>query len=196
MSSAPIATDAPLGAYGDLFTAYMAGGLQTSLARVGASDGPPSEADRRQAWHTLSYALDVDQLWPLACELLLVLAPKLEQAGFRETWLAFLMRGVQAARLYRDHRAVAELTYHAGMIYRYLSRYDEAHALLSDSAAIAAQLGQSTRQRRALNQLAYVEYERAHYLTAEQLAQQSLELESAARHRTSHVNRDPGSCGE
>ncbi len=177
MSGVSMSTAPPSDEYRELFTGYMAGGLQASLARVGGSDDLPSEADRQQAWHTLSYALDVDQLWPLACELLLALAPKLEQAGFREAWLAFLMRGVQAARLYHDHRAVAELTYHAGMIYRYLSRYPEAHALLSESAEIAAQLGQSTLQRRALNQLAYVEYERSHYLMAEQLAQQALEIE-------------------
>jgi tetratricopeptide (TPR) repeat protein len=178
MSGVSMSTAPPPDEYRELFTGYMAGGLQASLARVGGSDDVPSEADRQQAWHTLSYALDVDQLWPLACELLLLLAPKLEQAGFREAWLAFLMRGVQAARLYRDHRATAELAYHAGMICRYLSRYDEAYALLSESAAIAARLGQPALQGRTLNQLAYVEYERSHHLAAEQFAQQALELES------------------
>jgi tetratricopeptide (TPR) repeat protein len=174
--SEPASSQASQADYGDLFVEYMAGGLQMSLTRIQAESRLLTDADRQQAWHTLSYALDIDRLWPLSCALLLALAPKLEQAGYREEWLVFLTTGIERARAYGDRPSLAELAYHAGLIERYLSRYGQAHAHLSESAALSAQLGHYARQGRTLNQLAYVEYERAHYRVAEELAQRALAL--------------------
>ncbi len=176
-SSLPGSSDDPgVADYGRLFASYMAGALETSLARVRAERGQPSDRDRRQAWHALSYALKVDLLWPLACELLLALAPKLEAAGFREEWLAYLQRGMEEARVHGDRRALAELQYHAGTIYRYLDRYDEADAVLLESRGIAATLSMPTLHALVLNQLAYVAQEREQYPVARQFALEALAI--------------------
>jgi tetratricopeptide (TPR) repeat protein len=180
-SSLPVPDEGPDDAdYGWLFAAYMAGALETSLARVRAEQGQPSDRDRRQAWHALSYALKVDLLWPLACELLLVLAPKLEAAGFREDWLAYLQRGMDEARAHGDRRALAELGYHAGTIYRYLDRHDDADAVLLESREIAAAHAMPLLHALVLNQLAYVAYERERYPAAKQYALEALVIPTSS----------------
>ncbi len=45
---------------------------------------------------TLSYALGVEEAWPVAAQLLLALAPRMVRIGFWSEWLPYLEQGPDA----------------------------------------------------------------------------------------------------
>ncbi len=163
-----------------LFTTYMIAGVQVSLDRVRATASLVPEADRQQAWHILSFALDVAAAWPVTSELLLALAPKMEQAGFREEWIPYLEKGLHAAQKAGDHLTVAECALQIGTLYRLLSRFAEAQRWTtvsvehfgSESIRPQSIVGQA----RALNELAWIEHLQHHYESAEQNVAKALSL--------------------
>ena len=89
-----------------MFQDYIRAGVQASLARVQAVEHTLPELDRQQAWHLLSFALDLPEVWDETRALLLALAPKMEQAGFRMEWLVYLMEGHRRSQTYADWKPV------------------------------------------------------------------------------------------
>ncbi|MEZ4655959.1 MAG: tetratricopeptide repeat protein [Caldilineaceae bacterium] len=168
----------PVGAdtYVDLFTEYVIGGVRASLAQVRAHEYAAPDDVRRQAWHVLSFALDVNAAWAATKELLLELAPRMEQGGFRETWIPYLEQGIQASHLLFDEEAKAEFSFHLGMLYRLLSQHEKATTLLSASAETFARVGNPYGQAKTLNQLAYMAWQRHDMGKAEEYAQIALRL--------------------
>lgn len=155
-----------LTAYRSVFVAYILGALRESLARVRAAENLVPDAQRVQAWHVLSYALRVDDAWPDACELMLALAPKMEQAGFRGEWIAYLERGVARSHALGDRRGEAELSLHVGHLHRLVSAFPQAEAWLARSLRHFEHNCDDRGMARALNQLAYVAYLQHHYADA------------------------------
>ena len=72
-----------------LFTNYIIAGVGASLARVRTAEYVVADVDRQQAWHLLSFALKVEEAWPVTRALVVALAPKLELAGCREDWIPY-----------------------------------------------------------------------------------------------------------
>ena len=66
-------------------------------------------------------------------ELLLAMAPKMEQAGHREVWMPYLGRGSLAASVRATRLAVAEYQLQLGMLYRMVSEFEPAKAWLTAS---------------------------------------------------------------
>lgn len=58
--------------------------------------------------------------------LLLTLAPKMEQAGFRQDWLSYLARRLDQAHSLEDRRAEAELNLQVGYLHLRLRQLDQA----------------------------------------------------------------------
>jgi tetratricopeptide (TPR) repeat protein len=162
--------------YRTLFQDYLDAGLQLVLAQVQATEPLVPDELRRQAWHLLSYAFESDAAWPLARDLLLALAPKMEQAGFRDEWIAYLEQGVRRSQLLGDGLTAAECQLHIGHLYRLVSRFDQARHWLAASVEGFAIQGDQQGQARALNQLAYVECLQHQYSEAGRLAEQALAL--------------------
>ncbi len=158
------------------FHQYIRAGVQASLARVQAAEPVVPEADRQQAWHMLSFALDVPAVWDVTRELLLALAPKMELAGFREEWLPYLEQGVQASQQHDDHMAEAELTLQIGILQRLVSKFDQARHWLTTSIEQFTRHGQIRNRARILNELAWLDYLQQRYQDATDHAQQALAL--------------------
>jgi len=162
--------------YSTTFHTYICRTIELALANVRATAGLLPDAVRKQALHVLSYALGLDAAWPVTRELLLVMAPKMEQAGHRTDWMPYLEQGITAGERLGDWPAVAEYQLQLGMLYRMISQFETAKAWLSRSVANFAQGADGPNQARALNELAWVEHLQHHYAEATAHAEQALGL--------------------
>ncbi len=110
-----------------------------------------------QALHILDFALKVDDVWPDTRDLLLTMAPLMEQAGHRDEWMPYLRQGITLSRQLGDPAAGAELHLQLGILYQLRSKYDAAREHLEAGVAGFRKINARRRdQARALNQLAYV----------------------------------------
>lgn len=141
--------------YSFIFRQYIVRGAEQTLTRV-TGEAPIDSDGREQALLTLSYAMDLPDAWPVTRDLLVALAPRLEQAGYRETWIPYLERGVEKCRAAGDSAAEGELLHQLGMIHQLLGQLEEARSQFAESATCFAGAGDQRRQARALNRQAYV----------------------------------------
>ncbi|MFN8488825.1 MAG: tetratricopeptide repeat protein [Caldilineaceae bacterium] len=165
--------------YLDHFQASLLGGIEILLLRVRATAPRVEDEDRQQAWHLLSYSLEVATVWPMTQALLLALAPPMELAGFREDWLPYLEAGFAQGVALLDRLAAAELALHIGVLKRLLGQFDQAHTWLGHCTEQLAAHEQDA-VRAALQAKVWLELSRlaldVDRRTALELAQQSLAL--------------------
>lgn len=145
-------TAAP-GDYSLIFRQYVLRGAEQMLSTV-ADESSMDTDGREQALLMLTYALDVPEAWSATRELLVALAPRLEQAGYREQWIPFLEQGVEKCRATGDGATEGELLHQLAMIYQLLGQLEDARRLYVQSAACFARIGDTSRQGRALNRQA------------------------------------------
>lgn len=132
--------------------------LRYLLALVATVEPLPDEETRIQAMHTLSYAFGAPDLWPLTRQLVLTLAPKMEQAGHRSDWLVYLAQTTQLSEAMQDWETAAECYRQRGLLHRLLSEFPQAIEQLQQSVALCQQQSDKHAQARALNELAWVAY--------------------------------------
>lgn len=162
--------------YSTTFRTYILRTAEFALNRVGATANLLPTDVRQQALHALSYALGLADIWPVARDLLLALAPKLEQAGHREDWMPYLVQGIAAGEGQGDWPTVAEFQLQLGMLYRMLSEFAQAKTWLTASQLNFAKGWDADNQARVLNELAWLEHLQHHYEDATTYTQQALRL--------------------
>lgn len=155
--------------YASLFRHYIQRSVQMAYEQVTQSQAGLSDDERNQALHVFQFALNVPDLWPETCKLLLALAPKLEQAGFRRDFAPFLEDGIAACQEKQDWAAQAELECHQAMLLLAMGQMQPARALLTRSAQHAAAAHDPVRQAAALNRQAFVEQLQQHDACAAEL---------------------------
>ena len=172
----PVATQPPPAdpAYQSIFSRYLTAGLRRTLDDLAGEHFTLSESQRQQVWHLLSYGLALDEIWPQVRALLLALAPKMEQAGFREEWLSYLEAGLRQARAQADGRAEAELSLQVGFLYLRLRRLDQAHLHLCVAQERFTALDDLAGRCAAMNRLAAVARYRGDMAQARTLVAQTL----------------------
>lgn len=149
-------TALPKANYPTMFREYVLRSASYTLQRIQeVTESLPTD-QRELALHTLPYAFKLAEAWPLTRRLLLIIAPKMEQASYREEWMAHLKRGIAQSQQLEDGQAEAELRFYLGELYQYQAKYDHARIHLGASAAYFEQVGHSYHQARALNRLAGV----------------------------------------
>jgi tetratricopeptide (TPR) repeat protein len=162
--------------YATRFREYIVQSVAHILVSVRATDALLPDDIRVQALHTLSYALSLPEAWLATRELLLCMAPKMEQAGFRDEWIPYLEQGLHQSQSLGDTRIEAELHLQLGLLYQVRSKYDKALLSLTASAKEFAALNDTSNQAQALNRLAYIYCLQRSYEEASTLVKQSLEL--------------------
>lgn len=162
--------------YSEHFHKYIAKSVRYLLSEVQATDTLLAEDLCKQALHTLSYALDLNAVWPDAQALLFCMAPKMEQAGYRDDWLPYLEQGIEQSRAMKHLAAEAELHLHLGLLHRMRSRFRAARDCFRTSAAQFKSLDQPGDQARALSYLAHVATLERQYEEASQLVNRAHEL--------------------
>lgn len=161
--------------YPVMFRSMMLRGTKVVLERLQQRSDLPV-AEREQALHMLSYALDSAEAWAVASDLLLFLAPRMEQAGHREEWIPYLESGIRQSQQMQDGAAEAALRFHLGMLYQRQARFEEARREYSQSALYFQRMGDREQQARALNRMATVVQRQKQYQEALRLAEQALNL--------------------
>ncbi|MCE7983189.1 MAG: tetratricopeptide repeat protein [Caldilinea sp. CFX5] len=140
------------------FQSYLERNLRYLLDLVATATPLPDAEARSQAMHTLSFALRVPALWDLTRQLLLTLAPKMEQAGHRDDWLVYLEEAATLSEQRADWATAAECYLQRGLLHRLLSDFPLAIDRLQRSVALWQQIDAGRDQARALNELAWVAY--------------------------------------
>lgn len=162
--------------YATLFHTGIVRSAEYVLARIESPTGDLRVKDKKRALHLINYALKLDEAWQVARALLLAMAPKMEQAGYRDEWIAFLERGIDQSDKLGDLDAEGELRFHIGVLYEQLAKYDQARRELELSAACFEKTSKRYDQARALNRLAYVARRQRHFNEAFKFAEIALEL--------------------
>ena len=162
--------------YSDLFQDYVVSSTSYLVEKVQTSPSRLAASDRRQALHTLSYALGLRHAWFVVKDLLLYMAPKMEQEGFRNEWIPYLEKGIDQSQFLRDRAAEAELSWHLGYLWRLRGVLDTAHVWLIRSRKHFHSLENSRGQAKALNQLAYVSRLQGRYDQASDFLNMALSL--------------------
>lgn len=169
-------TGQPDRVYAALFRQYIQRGAQAALAAV-QSAGPvlPVE-EQEQSLHALEFALELPDAWPEARALLLALAPRLEQAGYRQGAVPFLQRGIEQCQTAGDLAGQAELELDLGILELARGRLDTARDLFQASAGRCEAASQPHKMARALNRWAYCERLQQRSASAAGLVQQAMSL--------------------
>lgn len=162
--------------YPTIFRSYIVKSTQHILVKIQHAGPILSAYDREQALHTLSYALKLPEAWPDTRALLLTIAPRMEQAGYRDEWLPYLEEGLDQSRLFNDEETAAELQLQLGILYQLRGKYEVAFAQLEASAQGFESLNDIRNQARALNRLAYVARLQRQFEPAIQLAEKAKAL--------------------
>jgi tetratricopeptide (TPR) repeat protein len=152
--------------YRNLFEQYVAAGVVHSLDTVRQDRQRVSEEVRVQAWHLLSFALRTPRAWPVTATLLLELSPKMQQAGYREQWLAYLEEGLVYSRTAGDALRTAALELEVGELQRHLGRLDEAQTCFDAALYTFAGAGDIVQTGAAKVCMANLAYLRERWLLA------------------------------
>ena len=182
---------APLPDYPDLFRQYVARSVAITYAAVAADPITLADEIRTQALHVLSFALRLAEAWPATRDLLLLLAPKMEKAGYRDDWIPYLKMGLQQSHVLGDTTVMAELNLQVGLLYQLRAQLAQAYHYYQASAICFATTGDTHNQARALNQQAFVAWLQRRHAEALQLTDVTLQLlpENDVRRATGYVVR-------
>jgi len=146
------------------------------LARVQQAEPVLPPRLLKQALSLLGYSLELSDAWPGTRELLLALAPQIEQAGYRDEWLPYLEQGIQLSRQLGDLEAGAELHLQIGILCQLRGRYEEADTHLRASVRIFEDLDDPRNRARALNRRGQVAQRQRRFAEAITLVKMALEL--------------------
>jgi tetratricopeptide (TPR) repeat protein len=144
--------------YRNLFQDYVARSTDLLTAQLKNHEGLLSPELQARVWLTLNYGLRSKLAWSSTRELLLCLAPKMDQAGVWEDWLPCLGRGIERSRQADDAETEAELSMHMGGLLLRLSQPELAQAKLQHAAQLFKKLELSKRWAVALARLADLAY--------------------------------------
>ncbi len=159
------------------FVANIMRSVQATLMRVQRDETPTLTAlTRERGLHVLTFALKLPAAWSLTCQLILALAPKLEQAGYREEWLPYLQQALRLSQQRADQAMSAQFHFLLGQLHRLRGEFALAQQHLAQSAAEFQTIQQGDGRARALNQLAYLAWQQHRDHEAETLAQEALAL--------------------
>jgi len=130
------ALDNPGGNYPDDFRQIVLRGVSAALGQVRQLNGAPlTDRVQRRAFAALDYSLNLPAAWIPTRELLLRLAPKLEQSTQRYQWLNFLQRGLCHSQAIADWSTEGMLASEIGLLLQRLGELGEARRYLEQACA-------------------------------------------------------------
>lgn len=130
---------------------------------------PPVET-RMQAVHLLDFLLKHTETWPVARELLITLAPKMELAGHRDDWMPYLEKGIDYSRQQQEIVTEGELTAQLGLLYQLRGQLELAYENFANAEMLFQSKGDMQNQARMLNRMGHVACLMQEYELAEKLA--------------------------
>jgi len=113
---------------------------------------------REQALYSLIIltGLEEAELCQRALDLLVAVAPKMEQSGVRESWVSVLSQGIYVSQTSRRRDVEGELYLHLGTLHHRQAQYEEGNKAFADSAEIFADLADYENYARGVNRRAFI----------------------------------------
>lgn len=142
--------------YQTRFHTYVGRGMKQIVCELEQTPARLPDELRKQAVHIIGLGLKIPALWAGLRTLLLVLSPKMEQAGFRDEWIFFLEKALVAAEQQQDDDAQVELHLQLGRLYVFLGDLAAATIHFQQGLAMAEATGNRRNQGRCLGRLAYI----------------------------------------
>lgn len=121
--------------YATRFRDYIAVSLDQDLIAVQAAEQGLSDEVRTQAVHTLEYGLNAPELWQRTAALIVALAPLMERAGQRKTWVHLLEQALLQSEQVHDVLTSARIRYHLGVLCQRQAQLEVAQDHLETSVA-------------------------------------------------------------
>jgi len=160
-----------------VFRAHIQNNVRYALKQApSAKDPPPPAHARAQMLLALDYAMALPEIWPLTRALVLKLAPKMEQVGYRQEWIGYLQRALEQSKQANDIASEAALRMHLGELYRMMARFELAQKEIEQSLHLFKRLGDERGAAQALNRLAFLLRQQNDLENAQRLAEQALSL--------------------
>lgn len=142
--------------YGAAFRRLIGRSVTLAMEEAAQPGWQPLPEKRAQLLFALSNALRLPAAWAETLPLLAALAPRMEQAGMRAEWLAYVERGIACCDLSGDRRTGALLALERGILFERLGKLAEAQAALTDAIDRFTAAGDRRGAAKAHNRLAYV----------------------------------------
>lgn len=135
-----------------------------------------TDAFRAQILHNLSYALEIETLWPTVRQMLIAVLPYIRRDLLRNEWVPYLDAALDQSIQGQDHSSATILACQLGALFQWQNSYPEAHAYLQRSATFAQRANDPVAQAQALNRAAYVAYLQHDIVRATELVTEAIRL--------------------
>lgn len=162
--------------YQTMFRQMLVRSVRAALTEIDLAAPRLDEDQRDRSLYALSLALDLAEAWPVAKELTLVIAPFMENQGYRYEWMYFLERGIVQATSRGDRNAQARLQLHLGRLYQLLGDYAASDDYLVPCRQFAEEVGDRELLVRSLDRLSTSASEQHQLSRARALAEETLAL--------------------
>jgi len=157
--------------YPALFRIYVLRSVEAALLECRSRAAGLSAATRERSLHALSFALKIPDYWPPARDLLLMLAPSMEDQPDRNAWQDYLHRGAELAESHSDRAAGAQAYLHLGRLALINGEYVVAEAQLEQALRLSERFGEMPATGRVLGRLAYRAAARSDFIKLRKVAQ-------------------------
>ncbi|MEM7130738.1 MAG: tetratricopeptide repeat protein [Chloroflexota bacterium] len=135
-----------------------------------------SNEARDRALNVLSYLLEIPETWIEGYNLLMTMAQKMEMAGYRESWIQYLEKGVNQIGIERGDFREGTLCLEIGKLYRLMSDFETAESWLNESIKKFQKVRSKREHGYALALLATLRVQRVKYNDAERLIMVAMDL--------------------
>jgi tetratricopeptide (TPR) repeat protein len=186
--------------YSDIFLRQVINSLRYAIDSVRGKT-VLDESSRDHALHNVKLGLEHPQAWSCARELLLLLAPIMEQAGWREDWIPYLEMGLTQSVTFSDWKATGDCHFWLGFLWQRIGKYAKAETHFQSSAEAFEVIEDITGKGRGLMRMAHAVVQQRRFQEGNILAERAyllvegsplergyyyLILENIARERQDH----------
>ncbi len=182
--------------YGDFFrqrvllnTQYWRDYVTNRVTDIAALDG-----ERDRIIKAISFALDLENVWPFVYELIVTFSPYMERRGHWETWNWLLDRAIKVAQQVEDTSGVITLSALFARLLQRQSRPEQAITHYRRTIRLARQTENYFETARGCTNLGFLYIEQGHWYRAEVLCCYALNIfeQLGSNHGRAHTENHLG----
>jgi tetratricopeptide (TPR) repeat protein len=158
------------------------------------TDTAALDRGRNQIVRAILFALELEEAWPAARELIETLSPYMERRGEWGTWNPVLSRALEAARRSQDRAGMVSLSALLARLLQRQSRFRQAIAYYRYTIHSARQIEDRYNEARACSNLGYLYVEQSRWWRAEILCCHALAIfeQLESNHGRAHTENHLG----
>lgn len=152
--------------YPSLFRRMIVRSTEAALAAIDFDIAVLEQEDRERSLNALGLALDLSAAWHTAQQLLITISPHMRWQGYRDEWIAYLEKGINAAKNQEDPAMLAKLYHQLGWLHQQMNLYQQAREQFMLAYELAVQENDIATQIGALDQLSSMASQDSDFSTA------------------------------